>query len=308
MSYNETGFSYDSLTQMWEQTLDKLVRDGKQVGTRNGGSREFMNWNGTLTDIEQNFVLNDWRAADPSYAAAELLWYASSQSNVKMLLSYAPSYIRFAEADGCAHGAYGPRIMPLLENVIQTLRRHPDTRQAVLPFWKPTDVKFTHQVNDMPCTVALHFILRDNRLHCICYMRSNDVWLGMPYDVFAFTMIQRLIADELKVTYGEYHHHVGSMHLYDTNFENGKKALSTQPYGDELSMWDKRFRLDELNNAVLVEEEIRVRNKIYDLRPSESTANDMLICCVNKLKGLELPTQSSILNLAFEIKRRKSGL
>ena len=50
-------------------------------------------------------------------------------------------------------------------------------------------------------------------------MRSNDIYLGFPYDVFVFTMIQRYVAGAIDMEVGPYHHHVGSMHLYDTNSE-----------------------------------------------------------------------------------------
>jgi thymidylate synthase len=41
-------------------------------------------------------------------------------------------------------------------------------------------------------------------------MRSQDLWLGFPYDVFAATLIHELLAGWL----GEYNHHVDSLHLY----------------------------------------------------------------------------------------------
>jgi thymidylate synthase len=45
-------------------------------------------------------------------------------------------------------------------------------------------------------------------------MRSNDVWLGLPYDLFTATILQELMAGWLGVELGTYHHHVDSLHLY----------------------------------------------------------------------------------------------
>lgn len=45
-------------------------------------------------------------------------------------------------------------------------------------------------------------------------MRSQDVWLGFPYEVFTNTLIQELLAGWLGAELGEYHHHIDSLHLY----------------------------------------------------------------------------------------------
>jgi len=103
--------------------------------------------------------------------------------------------------------------------VITLLQEKPNTRQAVITMWNGGDL--LHAIigdhKDLPCTLSLQFLLRGRLLHCIATMRSNDVWLGLPYDVFAFTCLQRLIADALKVKTGMYVHQVGSLHVYERN-------------------------------------------------------------------------------------------
>ena len=58
-------------------------------------------------------------------------------------------------------------------------------------------------------------------------MRSNDAWLGLPYDVFCNTQLLKLIADILGVIPGSYTHNVGSMHFYERNFEKINKILNS---------------------------------------------------------------------------------
>jgi thymidylate synthase len=66
-------------------------------------------------------------------------------------------------------------------------------------------------------------------------MRSNDVFLGLPHDIFSFTMMQEIAACELNVKMGSYHHSVASLHLYDdTDEPNGVKPRTlAQLYLDE---------------------------------------------------------------------------
>jgi thymidylate synthase len=68
-------------------------------------------------------------------------------------------------------------------------------------------------------------VIRRRRLHMLAYMRSNDAFIGLPHDVFAFTMLQEVIARTLGVELGEYHHAVGSLHLYNRNRREARRYL-----------------------------------------------------------------------------------
>ncbi|GBG02328.1 hypothetical protein AZSI13_16550 [Azospira sp. I13] len=56
-------------------------------------------------------------------------------------------------------------------------------------------------------------------------MRSNDAFKGLPHDIFAFTLIQELIARSLDVELGNYKHSVGSLHLYDEDRNRAERYL-----------------------------------------------------------------------------------
>ena len=144
-----------------------------------------------------------------------------------MLEAYAPSYEKYTD-NHKAYGAYGPRIAKSIWDIIELLQKFPDTRQAVMLIWQEGDLKaaLTTDTKDIPCTVQLQFFIRDHKLYCISYMRSNDIWLGMPYDIFCFTTLQRIIANELDVAYGSYTHCVGSLHLYEKNYERASAAIN----------------------------------------------------------------------------------
>jgi hypothetical protein len=68
----------------------------------------------------------------------------------------------------------------------------------------------------------MQFLIRHDLLHCVVTMRSNDLWLGFPYDVFTFTQIQRYLAVMLAVGLGSYTHNVGSLHLYEEHYEKAQ--------------------------------------------------------------------------------------
>jgi thymidylate synthase len=228
-----------TIDEMWTKILRRLVEDAPQVGSRDGASRELVGYRGVLDSLNDTFLQNPSRNLDPRYAGAELLWYLTGESRVAMMQSYAPSYARFAENDGIAHGGYGTRIRGTtemrasglegqLQGIVEVLKNHPESRQAVMAMWRDTDLPHavTLDKKDVPCTLTLQFLLRDRRLHLVVNMRSNDVWMGMPYDVWCFTAMQRLVAAAVDARPGQYVHCVGSMHVYDRNVEKAWEALA----------------------------------------------------------------------------------
>ena len=178
----------------------------------------------------------------------ETLWYFSGSNRLGVIEYYIPSYRSFIDVTKrakIAPGAYGPRIfgpnveLSQLTRVVELLRVKNDTRQAVIQIFDRNDIG----KKDVPCTCTLQFMARGGRLNMMTSMRSNDAYLGLPHDVFAFTWLQEVVARTLALDVGDYHHAVGSLHLYDRNerdareyieegWQEGKLAMPSMPPGD----------------------------------------------------------------------------
>jgi thymidylate synthase len=81
---------------------------------------------------------------------------------------------------------------------------------------------------EVPCTTTLQFLIRDSLLHMITTMRSNDAYMGLPHDVFCFTMLQELMARTLGYDLGTYRHFVGSLHLYNSHRGQAEQFLAEE--------------------------------------------------------------------------------
>ena len=252
-------------TQLWYDAVKFVLDNGRDVSSRDGPSREVLGIGMLLIEPGCNVVLNPVRKFSPWYAAAELLWYLSGESKIERVLAYAPQYSRFAEADNTAWGSYGSRLyggrslflkgvdelrlehgedpstlglLPptnQLEAVVEVLTRNPLSRQAVVVLWEASDLPHAifQDRRDLPCTLSMQFLRRPRgsieELHLIVTMRSQDVWLGVPYDIWCFTSMQRIVADALGIHTGFYHHNVGSLHIYDRDREKCEAAIRVPP-------------------------------------------------------------------------------
>jgi thymidylate synthase len=59
-------------------------------------------------------------------------------------------------------------------------------------------------------------------------MRSNDLILGTALDVPAFTFLQELMALELGLELGYYHHTSNSLHVYERHYAMCEKILNSE--------------------------------------------------------------------------------
>lgn len=194
----------------------------------------------------------------PFSALGEFLWYLTKSDDVDFITAYIPNYKKEVGADGRINGAYGPRLfstygLDQIEAVIRLLERKPHTRRAVLQLYAATDLDIDEEV---PCTTTLQFFIRDGKLHLMASLRSNDAYLGLPHDVFCFTMLQEMIANRLGRELGEYIQMVGSFHLYEKHEENAARYMDeghhrlaempAMPAGDPFEIVDKMLKAEEL--------------------------------------------------------------
>jgi thymidylate synthase len=159
----------------------------------------------------------------------ETLWYLSGSNELKFIEYYIRSYKDYSDDDKTLFGAYGPRIIGTqgftnqLANVVKTLKRKPNTRQAVIQLLSTHDL--VQKTKDTPCTISLQFFIRDSKLHMFTNMRSNDMYNGFIHDVFFYTILQEMIARKLGIALGNYNHFVSSFHLYEKDFTKAQKYL-----------------------------------------------------------------------------------
>ena len=210
-----------------------------------------------------------------SYFIAETLWYMSGSNSTEWISRYASFWKDISDDGKTANSAYGARIFKLHPRIADgglnqwnyvkdELKRDPDSRRAVIHIRTPDDS--LHAVKDVPCTLALQFFIRNNRLHLHVNMRSSDIILGIAYDVPAFTTMQEILANELEVELGEYVHTSNSLHCYERDFEMlDAIANSSDNLGRPMPAYPRVFPIDDL---------MRVERDVWDA--SEGTIKDGL--------------------------------
>lgn len=225
----------DNMDEIQRQALRHILEHGRRVQPRGSWVQEITGASFQLLNPCARLIYSPSRVYNITFAIGELLWYLRGSDQVDIVAFYNPRYKTFSDDGGKMHGAYGKRIFsPVLtgmiqwDAVLQLLRTDRDTRQAILHFHLPSDLIIVSR--DIPCTCTMQFFIRENKLEAIVTMRSNDIVWGTPYDVFSFTMMQEIMAQQLGVGLGTYTHFVGSFHLYDRHVKLAQKILNEPAY------------------------------------------------------------------------------
>ena len=236
-------FKASTLDDLLRRVIDRLIstkseRNRYSIGPKKGPAVELVGVCMKLTNPRARLSRTASRGMVFS-SLGELAWYLSKTNNLEQIRYYINRYGDYSDDNVTLYGGYGPRLFAYKErNLFQEIRKmlddHPQSRQALLPIFSPEDLGV--KTKDLPCTSSLQFFVRKRRLHMTVYMRSNDVFLGMPPDVFCFTMLQELMARSLGLELGNYTHMVGSLHLYEVDRHKAKDYLEEGWQPTNLSM------------------------------------------------------------------------
>lgn len=202
------------------QLVNYVASAGQKVTSRNLATREV-----TAATLVFPNVLNPLlpvgvgRGVNARLAAIEALQLISGTQRHDLIRKVTPGFDSvLVDQENPDYGAYGPRIVTQLGDCLDILHADPTTRRAVISIWDEKDL--THD-GDRPCTVFLQFLVRDQgfgpALELHTHMRSQDVWLGVPYDIFMFSQLQLTAASILGLPAGRLVHHATSLHIYETD-------------------------------------------------------------------------------------------
>ncbi|KFH18457.1 thymidylate synthase [Brucella abortus] len=174
----------------------------------------------------------------PRVAAAEVAWQFMGTKDPAFIVGKAPKlWEKFVE-DGELKTAYGYRWREhfgrdQLALAIRELRDNPTNRQLYISAWDPAaDGLGGPQPKNIPCPVGFSLTRTEDRLHCSVFIRSSDVFVGLPYDVMGYALTLDAVAASAGLIPGTLHVTLAHPHYYDPHAQ----AVEDCVYG-ERSTW-----------------------------------------------------------------------
>ena len=176
--------------------------------------------------IENILPLANNRAFWPHIAAAECAWQLLKTQDPEFIMGHAPRlWSQFLE-DGIIKTAYGHRWShhfgrDQIDLAVSALQTDPSNRQVWVQAWDPaTDgLGQPNQPLNIPCPIGFSLNIVQGRLHMSVFMRSSDVFVGLPYDVMCYGLTQKILANTIGVEPGFLSFTLAHAHIYEPHFE-----------------------------------------------------------------------------------------
>lgn len=284
-----TVFSNESVCKVWAQAAKVILNTESESSHniynlmgRDGEVRELLHCVFTIDNPHFHWVVSRLPPMNPAFAIVEIVGLICGINNARFYNYWNRSLPKFAGHTESYSGNYGYRLnrhfdILQLEKAYYALSANPNTRQIVLQYY---DVKVDLPKDngvptslDVPCNVVSMLKIREGKLEWTQVVRSNDVFLGLPYNFAQFTYLQEIISGWLNVDQGSYTHISDTLHVYkrDVNrisieeivpARNGDKFRES--FDDSIKSFESMKRyINELIDSSLGEcDHIKVLEKI----------------------------------------------
>jgi len=225
---------------------------------RHGLRKEDRTGTGTLSvfghqmrfDLGQGFPLLTTKKLHIRSIVHELLWFLNGDTNIGYLKEHGVSiWDGWATEDGELGPVYGRqwRAWPSadggsvdqISQVVEQIRQNPDSRRIIVVAWNPAelpDEQISPQDNVRagrmalaPCHCLFQFWVGDGRLSCQLYQRSCDVFLGVPFNIASYALLNHMIAQQCDLAPGDFVWTGGDVHLYLNHLEQADEQLGRTP-------------------------------------------------------------------------------
>lgn len=294
-------FEGETANDIWKSAVECLHGSGQLTKSRIGDTKEILHSVFSISDPRQKWITSRFPPMNPAFALAELVWIVSGESEASVLNHWNPSLPKYCGNSENYHGAYGHRLrkhfgIDQLERAYYSLVNNPDSRQVVLQLWD-SKIDFPDELgrpvsDDIPCNICSILKIRNNRLDWTQVLRSNDIFLGVPYNFVQFTSLQEILAGWLNLKVGAYTQLSDSLHLYlkddkkmniqDKNQPKNEDSLSiSKEISDELfAELYKNMKLLSRNHATKED----LKQCINLSRDVESYRNIMVIIAADSAR------------------------
>lgn len=195
-----------------------------EVAPRSMPIRELRNVRVVLSDPTRCATWLPMRHLNYPFMFGEFFWMWCGENSVDIISYYCKEIARFSDDGKTFFGAYGPRWAEALPSIMHLLKRDPCSRQAVVQVWRPEVYQMDFTTKDVPCTISMQYLIRRGLLEATVVMRSSDAWLGLPYDLFNFAMLQRCVALSLGRKAGPLTLFITSSHLYERDLIRAREV------------------------------------------------------------------------------------
>jgi len=224
--------------QQYLNLMRHVLEHGVEKTDRTGtGTRSVFGYQMRF-DLAQGFPAVTTKKLHFKSIIHELLWFLQGSTNINYLKENGVTiWDEWADAEGNLGPVYGAqwrswqaidgRTIDQITQVIEQIKSSPDSRRLIVSAWNVGEIK---NMALAPCHAFFQFYVADGKLSCQLYQRSADIFLGVPFNIASYALLNLMIAQVVGLQPGDFVHTLGDAHLYLNHLEQTDEQLQRAPF------------------------------------------------------------------------------
>lgn len=223
--------------QQYLSLLNRILTEGATKTDRTGTGTMSVFGNQMRFNLADGFPLLTTKKLNLKSIIYELLWFLRGDTNVHYLQEHGVRiWNEWADENGDLGPVYGHQwrswpdynggTIDQIQNVLDLIRNHPDSRRMIVSAWNPAEVE---QMALPPCHCLFQFYVADGKLSLQLYQRSADTFLGVPFNIASYALLLQMMAQVSGLEPGEFIHTTGDTHLYLNHLDQARLQLTRTP-------------------------------------------------------------------------------
>ena len=223
--------------QQYLSLLNRILTEGATKTDRTGTGTMSVFGNQMRCNLADGFPLLTTKKLHLKSIIYELLWFLRGDTNVHYLQEHGVRiWNEWADENGDLGPVYGHQwrswpdynggTIDQIQNVLDLIRNHPDSRRMIVSAWNPAEVE---QMALPPCHCLFQFYVADGKLSLQLYQRSADTFLGVPFNIASYALLLQMMAQVSGLEAGEFIHTTGDTHLYLNHLDQARLQLTRTP-------------------------------------------------------------------------------
>jgi len=227
--------------------LEKVTKTGVQKTDRTGTGTISIFGPQLRFDLAEGFPMLTTKKLHLKSIIYELLWFLKGDTNIKYLNENGVRiWNEWADNKGDLGPVYGSQWrnwngdgIDQIKIVVDQIKNNPDSRRMIVAAWNPSvlpqsGMTFSENVAAgnaalPPCHAWFQFYVADGKLSCQMYQRSADIFLGVPFNIASYALLNLMMAQVTGLEPGEFVLTFGDAHIYLNHLEQVKLQLSRSP-------------------------------------------------------------------------------
>lgn len=229
--------------KVYHDLLKKIVKEGVDRDDRTGVGRRGIFGHQMRFDLSKGFPLMTTKKMPIKTLITELLWFLRGDTNIKYLNDHnVHLWDDWADKKGELGPIYGKQWIKWedkngheinqIQNAVDLIKNNPNSYRIIVSAWNVGDIQdlIRGQKTAPPaCHTLFQFNVINGKLSCMLFMRSNDAFLGAPFNIAQYALLTMMMAQVTGLEVGEYIHANGDVHIYKNHFEQVKELLRRKP-------------------------------------------------------------------------------